>query len=247
MKPLRLVALALLAASAAVPALRALEKQPASVYHARRLALSAKLHGGVAILFAAEEPLLDFMPYRQDEDFYYLTGWSEPGAAVVIFGNGQEGQTPPTGQSNIVALPYTEILFLPTRDLRMEKYTGVKLDAATPGAPQTAGVDAVQPMTDLPAVLNRLFEKNRGLAYNLWTQPLAPQAKDLVGFTATTLGMGAAPSTHDVTGPSAELRVVKDAGEIDLLKKASTASIEAQRVMMRAVKPGTTERAIAGK
>jgi Xaa-Pro aminopeptidase len=246
-KLIRLGCISAILLASVAPLAHSLEKQPASVYHARRLALSAKLHGGVAILFAAEEPLLDFMPYRQDEDFYYLTGCSEPGAAVVIFGNGQEGQTPPTGQSNIVALPYTEILFLPTRDLRMEKYTGVKLDAATPGAPQTAGVDAVQPMTDLPAVLNRLFEKNRGLAYNLWTQPLAPQAKDLVGFTATTLGMGAAPSTHDVTGPSAELRVVKDAGEIDLLKKASTASIEAQRVMMRAVKPGTTERAIAGK
>jgi Xaa-Pro aminopeptidase len=43
------------------------------------------------------------------------------------------------------------------------------------------------------------------------------------------------------------LREVKDAGEIDLLKKASDASIAAQRVMMKAVKPGATERAVAGK
>jgi Xaa-Pro aminopeptidase len=40
---------------------------------------------------------------------------------------------------------------------------------------------------------------------------------------------------------------VKDAGEIDLLRKASDASIAAQRVMMRAVKPGVTERAVAGQ
>jgi len=38
---------------------------------------------------------------------------------------------------------------------------------------------------------------------------------------------------RDVTTPTAELRVVKDAGEIDLLTKASTASIAGQRVMMR--------------
>src|ERR1700749_1247747 len=64
--------------------LYALDRQPTADYHARRVALANKLNGGVAVLFAAEEPLLDFMPYRQDEDFYYLTGWNEPGAALMI-------------------------------------------------------------------------------------------------------------------------------------------------------------------
>jgi Xaa-Pro aminopeptidase len=60
--------------------------------------------------------------------------------------------------------------------------------------------------------------------------------------------LGAAPAgTRDVTGPTAELRLVKDAGEIDLLKKASAASIAGQRAMMLAVKPGVTERTVAGK
>jgi len=248
MKFLRPAALLLLAAVALAPALQALEKQPAAVYHARRVALAHKLHGGVAILFAAEEPLLDFMPYRQDEDFYYLTGWNEPGAALIVFGDGQQGQALPTGQSNIVSTPYTEILFLPTRDLRMEKYTGVKLDAATPGAAATAGVDAVEPLTEMAATLNSLIDADRRKAFNLWSQPLAPQAKDLIGYTAATLGLDAdrfAP--HDVTDLAAQLRVVKDAGEIDLLTKASTASIAAQRVMMLAVKPGVTERSVAGK
>src|ERR1039457_6641871 len=40
------------------PFAHSLEKQPSSVYHARRVALAAKLHDGVAVLFAAEEPLL---------------------------------------------------------------------------------------------------------------------------------------------------------------------------------------------
>jgi Xaa-Pro aminopeptidase len=204
--------------------------------------LAAKLHGGVAILFAAEEPQLDFMPYRQDEDFYYLTGWNEPGAALLIVDDAPRAESPRA---------YKEILFLPTRDLRMEKYTGAKLDAASPGAAEAAGVDAVQPMVELPAVLNRLVESDRWLLRNLWTQPDAAQAKALVGFTAVTLGQDANASTlgtsRDVTSLTQQLRVVKDAGEIALLKKASDASIQAQRVMMKAAKPGVTERALAGK
>jgi Xaa-Pro aminopeptidase len=60
------------------------------------------------------------------------------------------------------------------------------------------------------------------------------------------LGTGTVPQGHDVTDLIAQLRVEKDAGEIELLKKASAASIDAQFAMMRAVKPGMTERAIAG-
>ena len=238
MKQLRSIAFALLAVLALAPLLHSLEKQPASVYHARRVALAAKLHGGVAVLFAAPEPVLDFMPYRQDEDFYYLTGWNEPGAALLVVSDAPKALAPRA---------YREILFLPTRDLRLEKYTGAKLDAASPGVAQTAGVDAVEPMTELPAVLNRLIDAERRLAYNLWTQPEAPPSKALVNWTAATLGMEAPTAPRDVTTLTAQLRVVKDEGEIALLKKASDASIAAQRAMMKAVKPGVTERALAGK
>jgi len=130
------------------PRLHALEKQPAATYHTRRMDLAQKLNGGVAVLFAAEEPLLDFMPYRQDANFYYLTGWNEPGAALMIVADAPTATQP---------RHYREVLFLPTRNLRMEKYTGIKLDAATPNAAQTAGVDEVLPMTSLPLELNKLI------------------------------------------------------------------------------------------
>jgi Xaa-Pro aminopeptidase len=68
-----------------------------------------------------------------------------------------------------------------------------------------------------------------------------------VDFTAATLGANSFPATVDVRHSVLELRVIKDAGEIDLLRKASDASIAGQRVMMKSVKPGVTERAIAGK
>ena len=220
------------------PLAHSLEKQPSSVYRARRAALAAKLNGGVAILFAAPEPVLDFMPYRQDEDFYYLTGWNEPGAALIVVAGAPQAPSPRA---------YAEFLFLPTRDLRLEKYTGVKLDSATPGAAQKAGVDAVEPMTEMPAELNRLIAADHRLMGNLWVQPEAAQAKSLLGFTALTLGFdSSAGSARDVTTLTAQLRLVKDEGEIDLLRKASDASIDAQRAMMKATHPGVTERALAG-
>jgi len=237
MKLARNFALVLLALCATLPVLFALERQPASTYHQRRAALAARLNGGIAVLFAAEEPLLDFMPYRQDSDFYYLTGWTEPGAALVVIADAPLSATPRS---------YKEILFLPTRDLRLEKYTGEKLDAATPGVEKATGVDHVQAMTDMPSVLNAIISGDRRAAYNLWTQPTVPQARPLLDFTATTLGLTAPPS-RDVTTLTSELRVMKDAGEIEMLKKAADASSAGQRAMMKAVKPGVSERAVAGK
>jgi len=83
-----------------------LSKQPLSVYSARRHALADTLSGGWALLFAAEEPQLDFDAYRQDPDFYYLTGWNEPGAALLV-----AAAEPATDEHP--AQPYREILFIP--------------------------------------------------------------------------------------------------------------------------------------
>jgi len=220
----------------------ALEKQSATSYHARRVALGNELHGGVAILFAAEEPVLDFDSYRQDSDFYYLTGWNEPGAALMLVGpaSATEHQGQPTQ-----AREYKEILFLPTRNLRTEQYTGAKMDASTPGVSHITGIDNVESMTSLAADLNKLISDDRRLALNIWTQPRAKAADPLLDYTAATLG-NTATAPRDVTTLTLPLRELKDAGEIELLKKASAASIAGQREMMRAVKPGETERTVAG-
>jgi Xaa-Pro aminopeptidase len=243
MKTARLLALVLFYASFLISPSQALEKQLASDYHARRVALGNALHGGVAILFAAEEPVLDFDPYRQNSDFYYLTGWNEPGAALLILGPVNEPERP--GQAARMR-EYKEILFLPTRNLRMETYTGAKMDAATPRVAQATGVDNVEPMANLAGDLNKIIVDDRRAASNLWAQPAVKASESLLGFTAVTLG-ASVPAARDVTTLIMPLREVKDIGEIDLLKKASTASIAAQREMMKSVKPGVTERTIAGK
>lgn len=233
-----LVALAWFASLPLIAPLAALERQPPAAYHARRVALGDALHGGVAVLFAAEEPLLDFMPYRQDADFYYLTGWNEPGAALLVVG--ADPQAKP-------AQVYREVLFLPSRNLRMEKYTGVKMDASTPDAAKRAGVDEVMSMSALPQILNSMIRANRRVAGNLWTPPDSTAAAALLPWTATTLGDAAPLKSHDLTLLTTPLRQVKDAGEIALLTQAANASMDAQRLMFRSVKPGVTERAVAGE
>ncbi len=243
MKIVRLAASVLALLAFSFPASQALEKQPAGDYHARRVALGNALHGGVAILFAAEEPVLDFDPYRQDSDFYYLTGWDEPGAALLIVGPANESER--SGQP-AHARDYKEILFLPTRNLRTETYTGAKMDAATPGVTRATGVDNVEPMANLAVDLNKLIAADRRVAFNVWKQPDVKAADSLLGYTAATLGSPAL-SARDVTTLTMPLREVKDSGEIELLKKASAASIAGQREMMKSVKPGVTERTIAGK
>jgi len=235
----------LLIALAACGSARALESVPKAEYRQRRVALTEKLHGGVAILFAAEEPVLDFMPYRQDEDFYYLTGWNEPGAALVLVAGTPSAAATETSTAQ-AAQPYREILFLPTRNPRIEKFTGEKMDAATTGVTTVTGVDEVLPMTEMPAVLDSLVVADRSRLRNLWTEEGSKQAKALVDFTALTLGVGDAPATRDVAELTMALRAVKSPAEFDLLKKAADASIAAQLAEMKAVRPGVTERKVAG-
>ena len=110
----------------------ALDRQPNSDYHIRREAL-AKKAGGVIVLFAPleSEGPNDLYGFRQDDNFFYLTGLSEPGAALLI--------APATeAKAETPASPYTEILFLPPRNLTQEKWIGPKLGPENPEAPRIA-------------------------------------------------------------------------------------------------------------
>jgi len=228
----------------ACSAAHALDSVPKAEYRQRRVALASKLEGGVAVLFAAEEPVLDFMPYRQDEDFYYLTGWNEPGAALVIIGPGPERVT--RLGDTVPAHEYKEILFLPARDAIVEKYTGIKMDAATPEVVQATGVDAVMPMTSLPEVMTKFVGEDRRRGQSVWSQLDSQQSKAAVDFSAAALGIGAGLPLHDVRTLTMPLRTVKSPAEIELLRKATNASIAAQLAGMRAIKPGVRERTVAG-
>jgi Xaa-Pro aminopeptidase len=235
MRYLRYVALGILFVAPCL--LHALDRQPTAIYHARRVALADKLNGGVAVLFANEAPALEYQDWRQDEDFYYLTGWNEPGAALVI-------EAPVAASPGHPARPYREVMLLPTRNPRMELYTGVKLDAATPGAAETAGVDNVAPLALLTSEINEVYAANRRTP--LWGEDPSEPTKALATLAQNSLGNSGIMAINDVSAPIGELRKIKDAGEIALLQKAADASVKAQLAMMRSIHPGQKERTVQG-
>src|SRR5207244_7072281 len=133
---------------------------------------------------------------------------------------------------------YRELLFLPARNLVTEKYTGLKMDAATPHATETAGFDAVMPLTALPEVLTAFITEDQKRGANIWSQTDVPAARASLDFVSASLGIGSR-GFNDVRTLTLELRTVKSTAEIALLRKAAAASVEAQRAGIKAIKPGT--------
>lgn len=123
---------------------------PAAGEHsARRAALSASLPDGAVVLFARTgDELGDHRTgFRQDPGFFYLSGWQEPGAALLV-------------------APGEDILFLPKPDPAREKYTGPMLDPAGPGAPGATGFARVLPLERLDTELQRVLQ-TRSRIYTL--------------------------------------------------------------------------------
>jgi Xaa-Pro aminopeptidase len=222
----------------------ALDSVPKAEYRQRRVKLAAQLHGGAALVFAGYEPAMEYQDYRQDEDFFYLTGSNEPGGALLIIGEGP-ATTTRLGTA-VPAHPYREVLFLPTRNLVLEKYTGAKTDAVTPGAREVLGFDEVMPLSAMPGEFSSFLAADYRRAKQIWTQQDSPSATAAVAFTASVLGRGDVIGTHDVRELTTTLRMVKSPAEIALIQKATDASIASQLAGMRAIKPGVRERTVAG-
>jgi Xaa-Pro aminopeptidase len=153
----------------------ALDRQPNSDYHARREALARKV-GGVVALLAPLEGQDAVYEFRQEDNFYYLSGVTTPGAGLLIVpATEAQGDSPARG--------YTEILFLPPRNLRLEKFTGPQLGADDPAAPKLTGFDRVEEMSKLPEEVAKSLANQRPVVY---TEIPAPgnsiASEDLLGF-----------------------------------------------------------------
>ena len=228
----------------AVQGAYALDSVPMAEYRQRRVKLADALQGGSALIFATHEPPMEYQEYRQDEDFYYLTGSNEPAGALLVIA--ARPATITRLGTAVPAQPYREILFLPMRNLILEKYTGTKTDAATPGARTLLGVDEVMPLATLPGVYGAYLGADVPRTKQIWTQQDTGVALSAIGFTANVLGNETAPVTFDVRSLTEKLREVKSPAEIALIQKATDASVASQLAGMRAIKPGVRERTIAG-
>jgi Xaa-Pro aminopeptidase len=210
---------------------RALDRQLGTDYHVRREAL-AKKSGGLVVLFAPLQVADAAYAFRQESNFFYLSGMTTPGAALLVAAAAET-------QGDAPARAYTEILFLPPRNLRVEKFTGQQLGADNPEAAKITGFDRVVEMAKLPEEVAKLLTGGRPVIYTDVSSPGEPtansQALDFLKRTNMSV------SLQDVKPILASLRTVKDEGEAALLRKAVDASVAAHIAAMKAVKPSVVE------
>jgi Xaa-Pro aminopeptidase len=219
----------------------ALDRQPNADYRARRVALAGKAQGSLVILFSPPESEgpNDVFTYRQENNFFYLSGWAEPGAALLIAPAIEAKDATP-------ARTYTEILFLPARNPVQEKWTGPKLGAENPEAARLTGFDQVKSLEDMRGVIYGLLSEHRGAVYT--DVPAAGETSNSETSLQWLERANAFPRGgryQDVRPLVESLRTVKDAGEVERIRKATEASVAAHLVAMHAVKPGVNESEIA--
>jgi Xaa-Pro aminopeptidase len=212
----------------------ALDRQPNVDYRARREAL-AKKASGVVVLFAPLEAVDEVYGFRQEDNFFYLSGVTEPGAALLIVSSAEAKADSP-------ARSYAEILFLPPRNLTQEKWTGPKLGPENPDATKITGFDRVEQISKLPDEVTRFIS---GAFPSIYTDVPGQ------GESASTIALAfvkrtdARLSYQDVKPMLPSLRTSKDPDEVGLIRKAVDASVAAHFAAFKVVKPSLNEREIS--
>ena len=201
-----------------------------SAFADRRAAVLSRLEDGVMIVPAATHALRNNdteYEYRQSSDFYYLTGFTEPEALLVLAPHR-------TGEA--------ATLFLRPRNRDREIWDGRRLGVES--APAVLGVDAAYPIDELA---QRLPEALAG-AHRAFVQLGEDERFDRTFFAALnaartkTRRTGFAPDTF--VEPSTilhEMRLIKDAGEIDAMRRAAAVTRLGHIAGMRATHPGLAE------
>ena len=193
---------------------------PNSVYAERRARLAAQLGSdGIAIVPTAPERMRnrdsDFL-YRHDSYFYYLTGFTEPGACLVLT---QDGKS---------------TLFCNPKDPEREIWDGYRLGPeAALGA---LGVDAAHSAAELDQRLPRMLENRACVWYPFATHSgLAARVDSWLTPVRARVRYGAlCPARQaDLCLLLDEMRLVKDAHELALMRHASDISAAAHIRAMR--------------
>ena len=198
-------------------------------YVQRRARLATTLGNGVAIVATAPEVPRNrdsHYPYRHDSYFYWLTGFTEPEAVVVLVG-GAEPQS---------------ILFCRDKDAAREIWDGFR--HGPEAAAQEFGFDAAYSITELDAKLPELMGNRERIAYAVGENP-AWDARVIGWLNAvrakTRQGIIAPGEIVDVRHALDEMRLIKDAHELGLMRRAAEISSGAHRAAMRITRPGGHE------
>jgi Xaa-Pro aminopeptidase len=186
--------------------------------------------GSIAILPTA--PLLVrnrdvHYPYRPDSDFYYLTGFPEPEAILVLIPGRKQAEY---------------VLFNRESDPQKELWDGAR--AGQEGACEQYGADDSFPIGDLDDILPRMLEQRERVFYVMGCNPQFD--KRLLEWINTIR----CESRSGVQGPIEiialdhylhEMRLFKSRSELKVLRQAARISSQAHKKVMKACKPGVWE------
>ncbi|WP_454781594.1 Xaa-Pro aminopeptidase [Legionella sp. WA2022007384] len=194
-------------------------------YQTRRNQLAKKLpEGSIAIIPAAHEVLRNgdaHYRFRQDSNFYYLTGFNEPDALLVLI-SGANTQS---------------ILFSRTRNPAEEQWTGKRL--GQDGALSKLGMHAAFPIDSVEEELPKLLSGKSAVYYALARNP--DMEKTIMQSLVTLKGQvrrGVKVPDYlcDLEPILGEMRLFKSDAELDLMRRAATISVKAHEHAMRRCK-----------
>ncbi|HZO03114.1 MAG TPA: aminopeptidase P N-terminal domain-containing protein [Burkholderiales bacterium] len=196
------------------------------VYANRRRRLAEAIGPGVAVIPTAPERVRNrdsHYPYRFDSHFYYLTGFTEPEAVLVLAG----------GKS---------ILFCRERNPEREIWDGFRYGPE--GARERFGFDAAHPIAALDAEMERQLENQPALVYPMGADP-EWDARAIRWLNAVRAkvraGIAAPERAQDVRAVIDDMRLHKDAHELGVMRRAARIAAAAHRRAMQRARPGRYE------
>ena len=195
----------------------------------RRARLAGHFGEGVAVLSTAPERARNrdtSYPYRFDSYFYYLTAFPEPDAVVVIVG----GASP------------RHILFCRARDPERELWDGFR--HGPEAACERFGFDEAYPGSELDTRMPGLIADQPALYCAIgedaaWSARVSGWLNEVRAMART--GVAAPATLGEVRVLVDRMRVVKDAQELSIMRRAAAISCDAHRRAMRAARPGRFE------
>lgn len=198
-------------------------------FRQRRRDVLRAMGSGVMLIATAPEVVRNrdtHYPYRPDSYFHWLTGFAEPDAVLVLVA----GKRP------------RQILFCRPSDVERELWEGRRWGPAAARA--AFGFDAAWPIDRLDAHLPRLLANQSVLHHRIGADP-AWDAR-VTGWLKTVrsqarAGVRAPTSLVEAATLLDEMRLFKDADEIDRMRRAAAISAAGHRRAMRACRPGRFE------
>ena len=237
-----LLALASLPFAHSAAAQQRREREPNSVYAARRAKLAATVDAPIILTgFNGREEESQSYIFAQEENFYYLTGHNEEEAGLILL---------PPADSKAKRDDFQgprEILFLPSKNPGKEKWNGVRMSPSDPGVQARSGFADVRSFSEMRATIEKLA-KFYPAFYTIF-----PYEKELGGYphekeTVDWLKL-AVPQANlkDIRANITDLRLTKSPTEMVFLRQAIDLSLDAHFAAFKMMRPGVWEYQVAAK